>query len=89
MLDLAFLGVFHCVTKHLAKDSSRPVTEDHATRIFKACESAGASSIVRASFIHGGFLRVRGADGGYTLMLDEAKVRAAAGDRGDWDMDYV
>jgi hypothetical protein len=87
MLHLGFFGVFKRVPKHLEKDPSRPVTEDHGIRIFKACGSAGASSTTLASLIHAGFIYVRGADGGYTLALDEAKVRRAAEFREVWDMD--
>jgi hypothetical protein len=32
---------------------------------------------------------VRGADGGYTLALDEAKVRGAAEFGEAWDVDYA
>jgi hypothetical protein len=46
--------------------------------MFKACEFAGASSAVRASLIHAGFIYVSSADGDYTLALDEAKARGAA-----------
>jgi hypothetical protein len=85
-LGLDFFGVFQGVKKHLAKNPSLPVTEDHTIRMFKACESAGASSTVRISFTHAGFIYVRGAHGGYTLSLDEAKVRGVAEFREVWDM---
>jgi hypothetical protein len=65
------------------------VTEDHAVRVFKACEFSKASSSVRASFIHAGFIYVRGTDGGHTIALDEAKVREAAELRDVWDLDYT
>jgi hypothetical protein len=89
MLDLVFFVVFKRVKKHLVKDPSRPVTEKQATQMFKACESAGASSTVRASFIDAGFISVRGADGGYTHALDEAQVRRTAEFREVWGMDYT
>jgi hypothetical protein len=46
MLDLVFFGVFKRVKKHLARDPSVPIMEDHAMRIFRACESAGANSTI-------------------------------------------
>jgi hypothetical protein len=66
------------------KDPSRPVTEDHAMRMFEARESARASPMVRTSFIHVGVIEVRGADSGYILTLDEAKVQEAAEFREVW-----
>jgi hypothetical protein len=77
MLDLVFFGGFKRVKKHLAKDPSRRVTEDQAVRMFKACKSAGTTSTVRTLVLHPEFIYVRGADGGYTLALNEAKVRGA------------
>jgi hypothetical protein len=54
--------------------------------MFKACESAGASSTARALFIHPGFICMRGTDGGYAPVLDEAKVWEAAEFREVWDI---
>jgi hypothetical protein len=57
--------------------------------MFKACESAGASSTVPASFIHPAFIYVRGSNGGHTLALDEPKVQGAAEFWKVWDMDHA
>jgi transposase len=88
MLDLVFFGVFKRTKKHLAKDPSVPVMEDHAMRMFRACESAGASSTVRGGFIRAGFIYTRNADGGYVLGFDEAKIRNAPEFREVWDIDF-
>jgi hypothetical protein len=89
MLDLVFFGVFKRIKKHIAQNSSVPVTEDHAMRMFRACESAGASSTGRRSFICAGFDYARSGDGGYTGAFDEAKVRGLAGFREVWEIDYA
>jgi transposase len=88
MLDLVFFGVFKRFKKHLARDSSIPMMADHAMRMFRACESAGASSTVRGSFIRAGFIYVRRADGTYSLGFDEGKIRAAPEFREVWDIDF-
>jgi hypothetical protein len=77
MLDLVFFGAFKRAKKHLAKGPSRPVTENHASQMVKACGSARAGSRVRTSFIRIGSIYVRGAAGGDTFASDEAKVREA------------
>jgi hypothetical protein len=79
MLDLVFLcGVFKRIKKHLAKNPSVPMMEDHAMPTSMACDSAGTSSIVRGSFI-----RV-----GDTLGLDERKVHAEPEFREVWGIDF-
>jgi hypothetical protein len=61
---------------------------DHATRMFKACEIAGATSTVRGSFIHAGFIYEANPDGGYTLGFNEAKVRDSSGFKEVWNIDF-
>jgi hypothetical protein len=63
MLDLVFFGLFKHPKKHLVKNPAIPAMVDHATRMFKACETAGASSMVRGSFIHAGFIDEANPDG--------------------------
>jgi hypothetical protein len=75
MLDLVFFGVFKRSKRHLVKNPAVPVLVDHATRMFKAAETADASSTVRASFIHARFICELKPDGGYALGFNKVTVR--------------
>jgi hypothetical protein len=44
MPDLVFFGVFKQVNRGLSKDSTLPMMQDHARRMFRAFESAAATS---------------------------------------------
>jgi hypothetical protein len=69
MLDLVFFGISKNYRRRISKDPSIPGMEDHARRMFKALELAGASSTVRASFIRAKFLYQKALDRRYTLAL--------------------
>jgi hypothetical protein len=74
MFDLVFFGVFKGVKKHLARDPSVPIMADHAMRLFRALESAGASSMIRGSFTRAESLDLR--VGGYSLAFHAEKICA-------------
>jgi hypothetical protein len=88
MLDLVFFGVFKQTKRRLNKDESIHVTEDHARRMFRAFEAAGASETVRGSFRHAGFNYSKHPEGYYTLVFDEHKVRTSDTFREVWAIDF-
>jgi hypothetical protein len=75
MLDLVFFGVFKSIKKRLGKDGSISVMADHAIRMFKAPEVAGASSAIRACFARAGFVYHKVSNGGYIPGFDEGMIR--------------
>jgi hypothetical protein len=51
---------------------------DHAMRMLKTCEAAGARSTVRTCFPRDGFVYHKVPDGGYILGFDEGMIRDSA-----------
>jgi hypothetical protein len=88
MLDLVFFGVFKSQKKRLSKNASVPVMEDHAMRMFRACEAAGASTTVRGCFTRAGFVYHKSPEGGYVLSFDEDRVRDSAEFQEVWEIDF-
>jgi hypothetical protein len=88
MLDLVFFGAFKQAKRRLHKDESVHVMEDHARRMFRAFETAGASDTVRGSFKHAGFNYSKHPEGYYTLEFDEDKVRRSGTFREVWEIDF-
>jgi hypothetical protein len=48
---------------------------DYATRMFKACEAAGASLTIKACFARAEFVHHKVPDGDYILGFDEGMIR--------------
>jgi hypothetical protein len=88
MLDLVFFGVFKTYKKRLSRNTSVPVMEDHAMRMFRACEAAGASTTVRSCFSRAGFTYQKVPEGGYILGFDESRIRGSAEFREVWEIDF-
>jgi hypothetical protein len=75
MLDLVFVDLLKQEKDSLPKDPALSIMEDHIMLTFRACETGGASAVLRVSFWPVGFTdepdgqeeRIRG--------FDETKIR--------------
>jgi hypothetical protein len=65
-----------------------PVLQDQAMRMFRACEAAGASTMIMGWPTRAGFLYHKDSGGGYTLGFDEGRVRNSPAFREIWDVDF-
>jgi hypothetical protein len=88
MLDLVFVGIFKQTKSRPWNDPSVHCMEDHARRMFRAFEAAGASFNVRNYFQHAGFTYVKDQNGMYTLGFNERKVRSSPTFKGAWDINF-
>jgi hypothetical protein len=88
MLDHVFFGVFKNCKSRLSKDASIPVMEDHAMRMFRACEIAGASTTVRESFARAGFTYHKHPDDGHVFGFDERKIRDSGECEEVWEIEF-
>jgi hypothetical protein len=57
-------------------------------RMFKACETARASTTVRGSFIRAGFTYHKDSDCGYVLDFDVQKIRDSGEFREVWQINF-
>jgi hypothetical protein len=88
MLDLVFFAAFKFIKKRLTKGGSIPVMADHAMRIIKVCEVAGASSTIRACSARAGFIYHKVPDGSYILGFDKEWIRDSGEFRDVWEIDF-
>jgi hypothetical protein len=88
MLDLVFFGIFKQTKRGIWRDPSVNCMQDHARHMFRAFETAAASSTVRACFLHAGFIYERDDDSMYTLEFDEAEARSSPEFKEVWDINF-